>query len=180
MASPGSAAGGRVTAGGTSTAYSALANLYLIRNLPNGADVRPYLSNPDLSYTEKLDRGFGALKVHYHALSYLLGEVDVQVIDERQITISPKTGRYFPSLFEQLYMTSTKFEVGQKVELKPYTATIDGVSEDGEVTRVRFTFPEPLSSPRYTFLTYDGGQWIKVDLATAVAGRMTLRATRWD
>jgi uncharacterized membrane protein YqaE (UPF0057 family) len=157
---------------------TALANLYLSRSLPTGAEpeIRQKLADPSLTYTQKVDQGFAAMKVHYYALSFLIGEVDARVINDHEITLSPKQGQFFPSLFEQLYMTSTEFRVGQVMELPAFKATIEELNEQGEVTRVRFTFPKPLSSPNYKFIAYDGANWKTVNLADAVGGRLALRA----
>lgn len=155
---------------------SALANLYLLRNLPAGGDPSPALARKDWSFTEKFDHGFEAFKVRYYALSFLLGEIDAQVVNDHEITLAPKQGQFFPSLFEQLYMTSTEFHVGQTVQLRTFKATIESLNAQGEVTRVRFTFPKPLSSPSYKFIAYDGANWKTVNLADAVGGRLALRA----
>lgn len=157
---------------------SALANLYLIRNLPNGTDVNTTLHRSDLPYTKKIDQGFASLKIHYYALSFLLGEVDARVVNDHEITLAPKQGQFFPSLFEQLYMTSTTFHVGQTVELPSFKATVESLNAQGEVERVRFTFPKPLSSPSYKFIAYDGARWQTVNLADAVGGRLALRAVQ--
>lgn len=157
---------------------TALANLYLLRSLPAGADVKPILERQDLSYTQKIDQGFAALKVHYFQLSFLLGEVDARVLNDHEISLSPKQGQFFPSLFEQLYMTSTKFHVGQTIELPAFKATIETLDVNGEVSQVRFTFPKPLSSPSYTFIAYDGARWNRVNMADAVGGKLALRAPR--
>ncbi|MEO7095411.1 MAG: hypothetical protein ABI175_19300, partial [Polyangiales bacterium] len=73
-------------------------------------------------------------------------------------------GQYFPSLFEQLYLTSATFHVGQKFEVPSFTATIEQLNAQGEVLRVRFTFPKPLASPNYRFLAFDGTRWVRLDL----------------
>lgn len=153
---------------------SALANLYLSRNLPVGADVTPYLSQHGVPYTEKVDRAFAALKIHYYSLSFLVGEVDARAINDHELTLTPKEGQFFPSLFEQLYMTSPEFKVGQTFELPSFKATIEALNEQGEVTRVRFTFPKPLSSPSYKFMAWDGAKWESVSLAGGA--RLALRA----
>lgn len=155
---------------------TALANLYLLRNLPAGADVSPTLARKDLSFVDKMDQGFSQLKVHYYPLSFLLGEVDARVVNDHEITLSPKQGQYFPSLFEQLYMTSTAFEVGQTVTTPEFTATVESVNAQGEVDRVRFTFKKSLSSPSYKFLAFDGVRFKQVNLAEVVGGRLALRA----
>jgi len=157
---------------------TALANLYLMRSLPTGSDVEKVLARTDLPYTQKIDRGFAGMRIHYYALSFLLGEVDARVVNDHEITLSPKQGQFFPSLFEQLYMTSTEFHVGQTMELPSFKATIEALNAQGEVTRVRFTFPKPLSSPSYKFMAYDGARWQTVHLADAVGGRLALRAPR--
>ncbi len=157
---------------------SALANLYLTRNLPTGVDVTPYLAQKGVPYTEKVDQGFAAIRIHYYALSFLIGEVDARAINDHELTLTPKEGQFFPSLFEQLYMTSTQFKVGQTFELPAFKATIEALNEMGEVTRVRFTFPKPLSSSGYKFMAYDGAKWHTVSLSSGA--RLALRAPRPD
>lgn len=156
----------------------ALVNLYLIRSLPNGTDLRPYLTRPGWSYAEKLEHGLSALKVHYHALSFLPNEIEVRVVDDHQLEIAPKSGTFFPTLFEQVYMTSTRFSVGQQIKLRAYTATITETNGAGEVLRVRFTFPARLSSSRYVFLAFDGDRWTKLDLGGSVGRTLKLQALR--
>jgi len=157
---------------------TALANLYLLRTLPTGAEpeIRAHLADKSLPFAQKIDKGFAAIKIHYYALSFLLGEVDARVLNANEISLSPKQGQFFPSLFEQLYTTSTEFKVGQTVDLPAFKATIEALNEQGEVTRVRFTFPKPLSSSSYKFLAWDGANWKSVNLAEAVGGRLALRA----
>ena len=156
---------------------TALSNLYLLRNLPAGADVRAELGRDDWTFTEKLDHAFGKLKIHYYSLSFLVTPLDVRVIDDHQITLAPKEGQYFPSLFDQLYMTSTTFQVGQTFVLPSFVATIEALSAEGEVTRVRFTFPKPLSSPSYRFMAFDGARWVGVSLAHTGEQRLVMNAT---
>ncbi len=153
---------------------SVLANLYLTLNLPKGADVGPLLNAPG-TYTEKIERGFSAVKIHYYSLSILNGEVDAHVVDDHTITLAPKQGQYFPGLFEQLYMTSLDHQVGQTVKLGAFEATIDATNDAGEVTRVRFTFPKPLSSSTYRFMAWDGTKFAPVNLAELVGGKLALR-----
>jgi hypothetical protein len=153
---------------------SALGNLYLSRNLPAGADVSAELSQPGVPYTQKVDQAFAKLKIHYYSLSFLIGEVDARAINDHELTLSPKEGQFFPSLFEQLYMTSNGFQVGQTFELPAFKATIEELNAQGEVTRVRFTFPKPLSSPSYKFMAYDGTKWQGVSLSGGA--RLALRA----
>lgn len=155
---------------------SALANLYLTRNLPCGTDVKPYLEHPGWSYTQKIDNGFAALKIHYYALSFLLGDVDVRAVSDKEIELTSKDGPYFPSLFEQLYLTSTKFEVGQTFEMPAFKARIIAIDDTGAVRKVRFTFPKPISSQSYRFMAWNGHRFVTVDLAGT--GRVALRATR--
>jgi hypothetical protein len=154
---------------------SALATFWLTRTLPN-SDVSPVLANRELTYLERIDKSYATMRVRYHALSFL-GEredVDVDVIDERTIEIAPKKGSYLPTLFEQLYLTSPRFTVGQTVVLPAFTARIVTIENDGLPTRVRFTFPRPLSSPRYRFVAWDGARFSVVSLSGG--GRIALRS----
>jgi hypothetical protein len=141
---------------------TALSNLYLLRHLPAGADVRSELARDDWTYTEKLDRAFGKLRIHYYSLSFLTEPIDVRVLNDHELTIAPRTGSYFPTLFEQLYLTSSTFHVGQTFVLPSFTATIDALNAEGEVVRVRFTFEKRLDSPSYRFLSFDGARWSRV------------------
>lgn len=154
---------------------SALATFWLARNLPN-ADVAPVLGRRDLSYVDKIERSYATMRVRYHALSFL-GEredVDVDVIDERTLEIAPKTGSFLPTLFEQLYLTSPRFTVGQTVALPAFTARVVSIDGAGLPKRVRFTFPRPLSSPRYRFVAWDGARFSVISLGGA--GRIALRS----
>lgn len=153
---------------------SALANLYLSRNLPAGGNATPYLSQKGVPYTEKVDQGFAALKIHYYSLSFLIGEVDAVAINDHELTLAPKEGQFFPSLFEQLYMTNPQFKVGQTFELPSFKATIEQLNAQGEVVKVRFTFPKPLSTSSYKFMAYDGQKWHSVNLSSGA--RLALRA----
>ena len=143
---------------------TALSNLYLLRNLPAGADVRAELGRDDLSYTEKLERAFGKLRIHYYSLSFLASPIDVRVLNDHELVIAPESGTYFPSLFDRLYLTTPVFHVGQTFALRAFTATIEEVDAEGEVVRVRFTFPRPLTSASYRFLAFDGARFVPVVL----------------
>ncbi len=148
---------------------TALYGLYLRRVLPTGVtDYKPITHNPDISYVDKLYKGLGGERIHYFSLSYVVGEVDTEVLSEYEITIRPKRGHFFPTLFEQLYTTGKPWRVGQVFEPGTHRATIEELSPAGEVVKVRFTFPEPLSSPRYRFMKFDGERFVPVSF-TAVA-----------
>lgn len=144
---------------------TALFGLYLRRVLPTGiSDYTPITHNPQLTYLDKLNQGLVDERIHYHALSYAVEGVDVQVEGERELTIRPKRGSYFPTVFEQLYTTGKPWRVGQTFEPGPYKATIEKMNDEGEVVEVRFTFPEPLSSPRYYFMRWNGEKFVREPL----------------
>jgi hypothetical protein len=146
---------------------TALYGLYLRRVLPTGiSDYKPITHNPNLSYLDKLDQGLGGERIHYHSLSYATEGVDVRVENEHEITIRPKRGSYFPTIFELLYTTGKPWHVGQTFEPGPFRATIEKMNEEGEVLEVRFTFPEPLSSPRYYFMRWNGEKFVRESLMT--------------
>jgi len=143
---------------------SAVYGLYLRRELPTGvSDYTPWTQNDKLTFVDKLYQGLGAERIHYFSLSLHHGEVDARVLNDHEIELSPKQGHYFPTLFEQLYTTGERFTVGQTFETGRFRATIEEVVGD-EVRRVRFTFPEPLSSSRYRFLVYDGERFVRAPL----------------
>src|SRR5207248_2324532 len=98
-------------------------------------------------------------RIHYYSLS-LVQDVDVKVVSDHAITVAPKKSHYFSTLFEQLYTTGEPYRVGQTFENGVFLATVEEVSEDNEVRRVRFTFPKPLSSPDYHFMVYDGTSFV--------------------
>ncbi len=141
---------------------TSLANLSLLRELPTGSDPLEKLANAKGELASELPGVFREMRVHYFALSFLVGPIDVRALSDHELTISPEDGSYFPSVFEQLYLTSPNFHVGQTFVLEAFTATIDATNDHGEVTRVRFTFPKPLSSSRYRFLHWDGTRWAAV------------------
>lgn len=149
---------------------TALYGLYLRRVLPTGvSDYTSITHDPNISYVGKLYKGLGGERIHYYSLSYVVGDVDVNVLNEHEITVHPKQGHFFPTLFEQLYTTGKPWKVGQTFEPGTMKATIEEVNENGEVVKVRFSFPEPLSSPRYVFMKWDGERFVKVPFI-AVAG----------
>lgn len=151
---------------------TAVYGLYLRRVLPTGvSDYTPWTENPRLSYVDTLYQGLGAERIHYHSLSYLHGEVETTVVGERELELSPKEGHFFPTLFEQLYTTGEPFRAGQVFDVGRLKATILEVAEGNEVRRVRFTFPEPLTSPRYRFLVWNGERFVRAQLAAAQASR---------
>jgi len=150
---------------------TALYGLYLRRVLPTGVtDYKPITHNPNISYVDKLYQGLGGERIHYYSLSYVVGEVETEVVSEHEITIRPKKGHFFPTLFEQLYTTGKPWKVGQTFEPGTLRATIEEVSPAGEVTKVRFRFPEPLNSPRYRFMQWNGEKFVPVSFL-AVASR---------
>lgn len=153
---------------------SALAGLWLSQVSPTGIDLHAQLSSDRGEYTEKIERAFSKMKIHYTPLSFLLGEVDVRVLDEHTVTISPVGSTYFPTIFEQLYLTDARFAVGQSVELPHFVATIDELNGT-DVTRVRFTFKEPLSSSRYRFMAWEGERLRPLQLVPGSTVRLALR-----
>lgn len=151
---------------------TALYGLYLRRVLPTGiSDYKPITLNPNLTYLEKLYQGLGGEKIHYHSLSYATEGADVRVENEHEIVIRPKRGSYFPTVFELLYTTRKGWHVGQTFEPGPYKATIEKMNAEGEVTEVRFTFPEPLSSPQYYFMRWNGQKFVRESLVTVAEQR---------
>lgn len=149
---------------------TALFGLYLRRVLPTGiVDYTPITHNPQLTYLDKLHQGLGGERIHYHALSYAIEGVDVRVENEREIIIRPKRGSYFPTVFELLYTTGKPWVVGQSFDPGPYRATIEKMNSENEVTEVRFTFPEPLSSPRYYFMRWNGEKFVRESLLTVAS-----------
>lgn len=160
---------------------SALAGLWLSQVEPTGIDVHKQLSSDKGEYVAKIDRAFSQMKVHYTPLSFLLGEVDLQVVDDRTITLSPAGSTFFPTIFEQLYMTDNEFTVGQRMELPNFTATIEEISRDAsvqrgsEVTRVRFEFKEPIDSARYRFMAWESGHLRPVTLKPGASMRLAQR-----
>lgn len=150
---------------------TALFGLYLRRVLPTGiVDYTPITHNPQLTYLDKLHRGLGGERIHYHALSYAIEGVDVRVENEHEIIIRPKRGSYFPTVFELLYTTGKPWVEGQTFDPGPYRATIEKMNSEGDVTEVRFTFPEPLSSPRYYFMRWTGEKFVRESLLTVASG----------
>jgi hypothetical protein len=150
---------------------TALYGLYLRRVLPTGVtDYAPITHDPNLSYVDKLYQGLGGERIHYYSLSYIVGEVDVEVLSEHEITVCPRKGQFFPTLFEQLYTTGKPWRVGQMFEPGTHRATIEEVNAEGEVVKVRFTFPEPLSSPRYRFMRWDGVSFVPVSFTALAEG----------
>ncbi|AKT39306.1 hypothetical protein [Chondromyces crocatus] len=144
---------------------TAVYGLYLRRELPTGVDdYTRWTENDQLSYVETLYQGLGAERIHYYSLSFVHGDVDATVVSDREIELQPREGHFFPTLFEQLYTTGDPFEVGQTFDTGRFKATVLEVDEDNHVHRVRFTFPEPLTSPRYRFLVYDGTRFVQAQL----------------
>lgn len=160
---------------------SALAGLWLSQVEPTGIDVHAQLSSDRGEYVAKIDRAFSKMKIHYTPLSFLLGEVDLRVVDDRTITLSPAGSTFFPTIFEQLYMTDNEFTVGQSVELPNFTATIEELSRDPsvrrgtDVTRVRFVFKEPIDSARYRFMAWEAGHLRPVRLQPGSSMRLAQR-----
>ncbi|MBI4951111.1 MAG: hypothetical protein HY908_03695 [Myxococcales bacterium] len=140
---------------------STLFGLYLTQTLPSGIDdYGPLARDPNMTYPEKLEWGLAHERIHYYPLSFVQGPVKVEVVDEHEIALAPAEGPYFTSLFEELYTTGDKFAVGQVIATARFQAIIDELTPDGELRRVRFRFPEPLSSPRYRFLVWDGERFV--------------------
>jgi dolichyl-phosphate-mannose-protein mannosyltransferase len=145
---------------------SAMFGLYLRDRLPApGVDYAALQADHDLDYEGKLRRGLGADRVHYHALSFVPEDVDVTIVSDREIVLAPRGGRFFTTLFDWLYTTGEPFVVGQSFDTGVFVATIDAV-DDGEVSRVRFRFREPLSSPRYRFFAFDGERFVPFDTSS--------------
>lgn len=149
-----------------------LAGLWLSQVLPSGIDLHATLAADQGDYVGKIDRTYRQMKVHYTPLSFLLTPLELRVLDEHTVTLSPKTSTgFFPSIFEQLYLTDPEFTVGHSVKLPHFTATIEEIAGDParrsgtEVSRVRFTFAEPVTTARYAFVAWDGERFNRVALA---------------
>ncbi len=140
---------------------SPLATIWLLQHLPTGSEPSGAFRAPGVPYTERVDNAFAGMKVGYHPMSFL-SAVDLEVIDAHTLRLSAPEGDFFPTMFEQLYFTKGPPAVGERFRLPAFTATIDRVAGDGRVTAARFTFPEPLASPRYRFLTSRAGAWSEV------------------
>ncbi len=123
-------------------------------------------------YLARIDRAFAAQRVHLHVLSFLGDDVRFTLLGPRAFTLEPASGSYLPSLFERLYLTRTRFVVGEVVALPAYRATIEAVDAEGLPTRVRFDLPRPLSQG-YRIVRWDGARYAPVDV-----GAPSLRVAR--
>jgi hypothetical protein len=140
---------------------SAVYGLYLRKALPTGVtDYTPWTHSKTMSYEEKLQGGLGAERIHYYSLSLLQVPYECVKVNDHELVISPKEGHFFSTLFEQLYTTGARYHAGQVFDNGSFKATIELVTPANEVKRVRFTFPEPLSSPNYRFLMWDGARFV--------------------
>ena len=149
---------------------TALYGLYLRRVLPTGVTEYDSITHdPTISYVGKFYKGLGAERIHYYSLSYVVGDVDIDVENEHEITVKPKQGQFFPTLFEQLYTTGKPWTVGQTFAPGTMQARIEELNANGEVVKVRFKFPEPLNSPRYVFMKWDGERFVKVPFLALAA-----------
>jgi hypothetical protein len=134
--------------------------LFLRTSLPTGVgDYTRWSLDPSLSRDEKLLHGLGAERIHYHALS-LVQEVDAVQLGEHELSITPRSGRFFDSLFERLYTTDDRRRATETFDNGVFRAVLEDVSPAGDVRRVRFIFPEPLSSSRYRFLVFRGNDLV--------------------
>jgi hypothetical protein len=135
---------------------STLFGLHLRRELPTGVEDYSSALQPGTPWREKIRRSLALDRVHYHQLSLLGKDVEVEALGERELRVRAPDGRYFSSLFDQLWMTGRGFRVGQEFDAGPFRATVEELGKDGDVAAVRFSFPEPISSSGYRFLHWDG------------------------
>lgn len=151
-----------------------LSGLYLRRVLPTGADdYSHHMDDEHLSVIERQAIGFGSDRVHYYILSMMSGDEIVEVVSDHEIDIESPDGTYFSTMYEELYTTRTRFEVGESFDAGAFVATVQEVDEDGQIARARFRFDEPLSSPRNLFLRFDGEQFVPAALGGLDPGRYT-------
>jgi hypothetical protein len=146
---------------------TALYGLYLRDRLNGARHDYPLSARPGERYEDLLRRGMAADRVHYHSLSFVREEVDVSVVAEDELLLEPRAGvPFFTTLFDLLYTVGEPFRVGQSFDTGVFVATIDRLDDQGMVTRVRFRFREPLSSPRYRFFAFDGSRFVPFDTAS--------------
>lgn len=146
---------------------STMFGLHLRSALPTGVDDYSEALAPGIPWREKIRRALELDRVHYHQLSLLGKDVEVTVAGERELVVRAADGRYFPSLFDQLWMTRRGFQLGQELDVGPFRATVQELGADGDVAAVRFSFPEPLSSSSYRFLRWDGTHFEPLKLERA-------------
>jgi phosphatidylglycerophosphate synthase len=141
-----------------------LYGLYLRKELPTGvADISKWTHDDSLSYNEKMRLAFGAERIHYFSLSLIQGDgVATEQVGDRELMLTATRGHFFSTLFEVLYTTGEPYRPGQTFDNGVFRATVEEVAPGNEVKKVRFTFPEPLSSPRYRFMRYDGQRFVPV------------------
>lgn len=154
---------------------SAVATLPLVFT-QGGVDPTPLLET-DAPYLARIDRAFAAQRVHLHVLSFLGDDIRFTVLGPRSFALEPAKGSYLPSLFERLYLTQTRFVVGQVVVLPAYRATIEAVDPEGIPTRVRFDLPRPLSQG-YRIVRWDGARYAPVDVSPLEGAGPALRVAR--
>jgi hypothetical protein len=143
---------------------STLFALYLRRALPTGVpDPLSCTHDEKKSYPDRLRLCLGAERIHYFPLSFMPGDVEARAIDDHQLVLSARGGQhFFSTMFELLYTTGETYRVGQQFDTGVFRATIEEVGADNRVLRVRYTFPEPLWSPRYRFMRDDGTRFVAV------------------
>ena len=138
---------------------TALCHLYLHGALPHvDGGARHLYENASLSVTARLDGALELEKVHYYALSFLPPDARVEVVGPDAITIEPREGPFLFSLFDQLYTTGEPVAVGQEFDVGTFRATVESLTEDGRMRRVRFTFDERLDSRHYLFMRVEAGK----------------------
>ncbi len=137
--------------------------LYLRHVLPTGPrDRSALLRNARRSVVDRQDAGFALDRVHYYLLSMMDGSERTTRVGERELEISPTHGAYFRSRYEQIVTTGAPYRAGQSIDAGPFVATVRNVDEAGRIMRVRFRFAEPLGSPRYRFVRFDGARFVRV------------------
>ncbi|HEY3235855.1 MAG TPA: glycosyltransferase family 39 protein, partial [Polyangiaceae bacterium] len=99
---------------------STLFGLHLRKDLPTGVSDYRQITSLNAPWREKIRRGLSAERVHYYQLSLLGKDADVEVTGERTLRVRAADGRYFPSCFEQLWMTNKYFRVGQTFQAGPF------------------------------------------------------------
>jgi hypothetical protein len=105
-----------------------------------------------------LEFHYPSWKVPVYPLSPFDDEVTVKVIDDYHIEIFHPTRFYFETDLEKLFSLDRTFKQGETFTLPGVKLAIRKV-EGKRVKAVAVEFSQPIDSPNYYFLYYDGGEW---------------------
>jgi hypothetical protein len=97
---------------------------------------------------------------HVHWLAVASSPLELRVLDAHALEVRPARGFLLTGPEQHYRGDPSGLPAGARVELTEMRVEVLDVSADRRPASARFTFREPLSSPRYLFVRYQDGRFV--------------------